>query len=136
MTYGYVYVAQVCMGADQSQLLKALKEAEAYHGPSLVIAYAPCINHGINMSKAQNEQKRAVAAGYWQLYRFNPDAPEGTNRFTLDSKEPTADYKEFIMGETRYAALAKQFPDIAAQLFEKAAEEAKARYAQYKKMAE
>ena len=135
MTYGYVYVAQVCMGADQSQLLKALKEAEAYHGPSLVIAYAPCINHGINMSKAQNEQKRAVAAGYWQLYRFNPDAPEGTNRFTLDSKEPTADYIDFITSETRYKALSKLFPDVADGLFEQSKKDAQQRLDFYKGLA-
>ena len=123
------------MGADQSQLLKALKEAEAYHGPSLVIAYAPCINHGINMSKAQNEQKRAVAAGYWQLYRFNPDAPEGTNRFTLDSKEPTADYIDFITSETRYKALSKLFPDVADGLFEQSKKDAQQRLDFYKGLA-
>ena len=112
-------------------------EAESYNGPSLIIAYAPCINQGLNMGKAQQEQKKAVEAGYWILYRYNPLlAKEGKNPFTLDSKEPTADYKEFIMGETRYAALAKQFPDIAAELFDRAADEAKQRYAQYKKMAE
>jgi pyruvate-ferredoxin/flavodoxin oxidoreductase len=137
MTYGYVYVAAVCMGSNHAQLLKALTEAESYNGPSLIIAYAPCINQGLNMGKAQQEQKRAVEAGYWILYRYNPMlAKEGKNPFTLDSKEPTADYKEFIMGETRYSALVKQFPDAAAELFEKAANEAKQRYAQYKKMAE
>jgi len=137
MSYGYVYVASVCMGANHGQLLKALLEAEKYNGPSIVIAYAPCINQGTNMSKAQAEQKRAVEAGYWLLYRYNPELKnEGKNPLTLDSKEPTADYKEFIMGETRYAALAKQFPDIAKVLFDKAAEDAKDRYASYRKLAE
>ena len=94
MSYGYVYVATVAMGANPAQLLKALTEAEAYHGPSLVIAYAPCINHGINMTKSQAEIKKAVEAGYWPLYRFNPDlADQGKNPFSLDSKDPTASYK-------------------------------------------
>ena len=137
MSYGYVYVASVCMGANQNQLLKAVLEAESYKGPSLIIAYAPCINQGLNMGKAQHEQKRAVEAGYWLLYRYNPLLKaEGKNPLTLDSKEPTADYKEFIMGETRYAALAKQFPNIAEELFDKAAQEAKERYLTYKKMSE
>jgi pyruvate-ferredoxin/flavodoxin oxidoreductase len=137
MSYGYVYVASVCMGANHAQLLKALLEAEKYNGPSLVIAYAPCINQGTNMSKAQAEQKRAVEAGYWLLYRYNPDLKkDGKNPLSLDSKEPTGDYKEFLMGETRYTALVKQFPDIAAVLFDKAAEEAKERYANYRKLAE
>jgi len=132
MTYGYVYVAQCAMGANQGQLLNALKEAEAYNGPSLVICYAPCINHGINMGKSQAEEKKAVEAGYWQLYRYNPAAAEGTNPFTLDSKEPTASYQEFIAGETRYKSLKKMFPEVADELFARAEEEAKARLEGYK----
>ena len=139
MSYGYVYVASVCMGADHNQLLKAMREAEAYHGPSLVIAYAPCINHGIakGMGKSQAEAKAAVESGYWQLYRYNPMlAEEGKNPFTLDSKAPTGEVKEFLKGESRYAALLKQFPDVADGLLDKASEEALARYEQYKGMAE
>ncbi len=133
MSYGYVYVAQVAMGADPAQLLKAVNEAEAYHGPSLIIAYAPCINHGIKMNQAQAEIKKAVAAGYWQLYRFNPEA-EGA-KLTLDSKDPTADYQEFIKGENRYASLLRQFPTVAGSLFEQAEKDAAVRLESYKKMA-
>ena len=139
MTYGHVYVAQVAMGADKNQLLKALKEAEAHQGPSLIIAYAPCINHGIKagMGKTQEQAKKAVAAGYWHLYRFNPElAKEGKNPFTLDSKAPTADYKEFLMGEVRYSSLKLGFPEIADQLFDQAEREAKERYETYKQLAE
>ncbi|MBT3318281.1 MAG: pyruvate:ferredoxin (flavodoxin) oxidoreductase [Clostridia bacterium] len=137
MTYGYIYVAQVAMGANQNQLMKAMVEAEAYDGPSIVIAYSPCINHGINMGKAQTEQKRAVEAGYWHLYRYNPDLKdEGKNPFTLDSKEPTADYKTFIEGEIRYKTLQKQFPEVAEELFVIAEQDAKERYEYYKKMAD
>ena len=136
MSYGYVYVAQVCMGANQSQLIKAMKEAEAYHGPSLIIAYAPCINHGINMSHAQIEQKKAVEAGYWPLYRFNPElAEKGENPFSLDSKDPVASYHDFIMGENRYATLAKMFPDKAEKLFAQAEKDAADRLASYKRLA-
>ena len=136
MSYGYVYVATVAMGANPAQLLKALTEAEAYHGPSLVIAYAPCINHGINMTKSQAEIKKAVEAGYWPLYRFNPElADAGKNPFSLDSKDPTASYKDFIMGETRYTALAKLFPEVADTLFAKAEEDANERLATYKRLA-
>ena len=136
MSYGYVYVAQVGMGASQAQLVKALTEAEAYHGPSLVIAYSPCINHGMNMGKSQEEIKRAVDCGYWQLYRYNPSLlDEGKNPFTLDSKEPTGDYQEFIKGETRYAALAKTRPEVAEQLFAKNEADAKARVEKYKNLA-
>lgn len=136
MSYGYVYVAQVGMGANQAQLVKALTEAEAYHGPSLVIAYAPCINHGINMGKSQEEIKRAVDCGYWQLYRYNPTLiEEGKNPFTLDSKEPTGDYQEFIKSETRYASLAKTKPEIAETLFAKSEADAKARVEKYKELA-
>ena len=137
MTYGYVYVASVNMGADPAQFVKAVAEAEAYKGPSLIIAYAPCINHGINMGKAQAEAKAAVEAGYWNMYRYNPDlAAEGKNPFILDSKPPKNDYKSFLMGEVRYASLTKLFPDNAAVLFDKAEEEAKAKRAYYEKLAQ
>ena len=134
-TYGYVYVAQIAMGADQAQTLKALKEAEAYHGPSLVIAYAPCINHGLKagMGKSQAEEAKAVECGYWHLWRFNPELEaEGKNPFTLDSKEPQWDkFQDFLKGEVRYASVAKQFPAEAAELFQQAEEMAKKRYATY-----
>ena len=136
MSYGYVYVATVAMSANPVQLLKAMNEAEAYPGPSLIIAYAPCINHGINMSMAQAEIRKAVEAGYWPLYRFNPElAEQGKNPLTLDSKEPTGDYQAFIRGETRYATLLKQFPETAEKLFSKNEEDAKERLESYKKMA-
>ncbi|MBQ3860612.1 MAG: pyruvate:ferredoxin (flavodoxin) oxidoreductase, partial [Clostridia bacterium] len=131
MSYGYVYVAQVAMGADMNQLLKALTEAEAYHGPSIIIGYAPCEMHGIKgtMQNCQIEMKKAVEAGYWQMFRFNPAArKEGKNPFTLDSKEPTASYIDFIKNENRYARLAQTNPERAAVLFEKAEENAKAKY--------
>lgn len=136
MTYGYVYVAQVSMGADMNQVVKAMNEAEAYKGPSLVIAYAPCINHGINMTKSQLEMKKAVETGYWQLYRYNPDMV-GTevNPFTLDSKDPTENYQSFLMGEVRYASLVKQNPDAAKVLFAKNEEDATARREMYKRKA-
>lgn len=137
MTYGYIYVASCAMGANQAQLVKAMNEAEAYDGPSLVICYSPCINHGINMGKAQLEEKKAVEAGYWQLYRFNPALKEeGKNPFTLDSKEPTGSYRDFITGETRYRTLQKMFPQDAEMLFARAEEEAKERYENYKNKAE
>ena len=136
MSYGYVYVATVAMSANPNQLLKAMTEAEAYHGPSLIIAYAPCINHGINMSLAQAEIRKAVAAGYWPLYRFNPElAEQGKNPLTVDSKEPTEDYQAFIRGETRYASLLKQFPEVAEKLFAENEKDAKARRESYKKLA-
>ena len=135
MSYGYVYVAKVCMGADPNQLLKAVNEAEAYKGPSLIIAYAPCINHGINMGHSQEEAKKAVEAGYWPMYRYNPDlALEGKNPFQLDSKDPKASYREFIMGEARYAALTKQFPEVADELFARAENEANEKIDYYKKL--
>lgn len=139
VSYGYVYVAQVAMGADPNQLIKALTEAEAYKGPSLIIAYAPCINHGIKagMAFSQAEEKRAVEAGYWHLYRFNPQLKEeGKNPFILDSKTPTASFREFLLGEIRYASLLTTFPAVAEELFAKAEENAKERLAKYKKMAE
>ena len=138
-TYGYVYVAQIAMGASYDQCLKAIREAEAYPGPSLVIAYAPCINHGIKrgMGKAQAEQAAAVECGYWHLWRYNPALEEeGKNPFTLDSKEPQWDkFQEFLQGEVRYASLAKQFPAEASELFGAAEEMAKKRYASYERMA-
>ena len=120
------------MGADKAQLVKALKEAEAYHGPSLIICYAPCINHGINMSKSQSEEKAAVDCGYWHLYRYNPQAE---TPFSLDSKDPTGDYQSFILGETRYASLKKTQPEVAEELFRKTEESSKQRLAGSKKMA-
>ena len=137
MSYGYVYVAQIAMGADMNQTVKALTEAEAYPGPSIVIGYAPCEMHGVKggMTNCQSEMKKAVDAGYWQMFRFNPALKaEGKNPFTLDSKEPTASYVDFIKSETRYSRLAQQFPDVAASLFEKAAEQAKAKYARLQKL--
>ncbi|WP_462415526.1 pyruvate:ferredoxin (flavodoxin) oxidoreductase [Eubacterium ramulus] len=137
MSYGYVYVAQIAMGADMNQCVKAIAEAEAYPGPSLIIAYAPCINHGIKigMSKAQTEEKNAVAVGYWNNFRYNPAlAAEGKNAFTLDSKAPSGDYKAFLNGEVRYNALVRQDPEKADRLFEKSEENAKARYAYLNKL--
>ena len=136
MSYGYVYVAQVSMGSNKQQFLNALIEAEKYKGPSIIIAYAPCINHGINMSKSQDEEKRAVECGYWQLYRYNPElAEQGKNPFLLDSKDPTGNYQEFILGETRYSSLKKTQPQAAEELFQINEEESKARYEGYKKLA-
>ena len=133
MSYGYVYVAQIAMGADYNQTVKALAEAEAYPGPSLIIAYAPCINHGIKlgMSKAMTEEKLAVEAGYWNNFRFNPDAE---NKFTLDSKTPKGDYQEFLKGEVRYSSLALKDPERAAKLFEKNEEDAKERFSYLEKL--
>lgn len=136
MTYGYVYVAQVAMGASQNQYLKALREAEAYNGPSLIIAYAPCINHGLRagMDKSQEEQKRAVEAGYWHLYRYNPMLEkEGKNPFELDSKDPDwSKFQDFLNSEVRYTSLKKAFPKEADELFQAAEENAKWRYNGYK----
>lgn len=138
MSYGYVYVAQVAMGASQAQLVKAVKEAEAYPGPSLIIAYAPCINHGLKggMSGAQNEIKRAVEAGYWHMYRFNPTLKEeGKNPFTLDSKEPTTSFRDFIMSEVRYSSLVRTFPELSEELFVQSEKNAKERLESYKRLA-
>ena len=139
-TYGYVYVAQIALGANMAQALKAIKEAEAYPGPSLIIAYAPCINHGIKakggMGNSIAEEKKAVESGYWHLWRFNPElAEEGKNPFVLDSKEPTGTVKDFMMGENRYLMLQKGYPAIAEQLFDKAEKDLAARYEVYKRMA-
>ena len=139
MSYGYVYVAQVAMGADMNQTLKAMAEAEAYPGPSIIIGYAPCEMHSIKggMANCQEEMKKAVEAGYWQMFRYNPALKaEGKNPFTLDSKEPTASYQDFINGEARYTRLAQQFPERAKELFAKAEETAKAKYERLKKLVE
>ena len=139
MSYGYVYVAQVGMGADKHQLMKAITEAESYDGPSLIICYAPCINHGLSkgMGKSQENIKDAVDCGYWQLYRYNPVLKEkGENPFILDSKEPNGKFKEFIMGQTRYSSLAKEFPQVADKLFELTEKQAMERYEDYKKLSE
>ncbi|NCB42672.1 MAG: pyruvate:ferredoxin (flavodoxin) oxidoreductase [Clostridia bacterium] len=139
MTYGYIYVAQVAMGADKNQFMKAIKEAEAYPGPSLVLCYAPCINHGIKqgMGKTQENEKLAVECGYWSLFRYNPELKkEGKNPFVLDSKEPTGSFREFILDQVRYSSLAREFPDVAEELFALAEENAMSRVAGYKKFAE
>ena len=138
-TYGYVYAAQIAMGADNAQCLKAIREAEAYDGPSIIIAYAPCINHGIKagMGKAQAEEQAAVACGYWHLWRYNPQLEaEGKNPFTLDSKEPNwDDFEAFLKGEVRYASVLKQYPDEAAELFAAAKANAQWRYNNYRRLA-
>lgn len=138
MSYGYIYVAQIAMGADRRQTLKAIAEAEAYPGPSLIIAYAPCVNHGIRagMGKSQAQAKRAVESGYWSLYRYNPQLKQqGKNPFQFDSKEPTACFQEFIQSEVRYSALLRQFPEHAQELLNKAEQDAKDRLDVYKGLA-
>ena len=138
MSYGYVYVAQIAMGADKNQTLKAIAEAEAYPGPSLIIAYAPCINHGlrVGMGCSQLETKRAVESGYWAMFRYNPVLKDdGKNPFTLDSKEPTANFQEFLMGEVRYSSLKRQYPEFADSLFKKTEQDAKERLEGYRKLA-
>ena len=139
MSYGYIYVAQIAMGADQNQTLKAIREAEAYPGPSLIIGYAPCEMHSIKggMINCQKEMKKAVDCGYWNMFRYNPALKaEGKNPFTLDSKPATGDYKEFLLGEARYASLTRSFPDRAEELFDKAAETAKANREHLEKLVE
>ncbi len=138
-TYGYVYVAQIALGADKAQAFKAIKEAEAYDGPSLIIAYAPCINHGIRvgMGFSIEEEKKAVETGYWHLYRFNPELKaQGKNPFILDSKEPTKSFRDFLDGEVRYTSLKKLFPERAEKLYEVAEENAKERYENYLTLSE
>jgi pyruvate-ferredoxin/flavodoxin oxidoreductase len=139
MSYGYVYVAQVSMGADQNQLIKAITEAESYPGPSLIIAYSPCINHGIRkgMGSSQLEGKLAVQCGYWANWRYNPQlVGTGKNPFTLDSKDPDfSKFQEFLMGEVRYSSLKRNFPDAAQELFEKTQRDAEDRIAGYKILA-
>lgn len=137
-SYGYVYVAQVAMGADKNQTIKAIKEAESYDGPSLIIAYAPCIAHGISegMGRTQNQQKEAVDAGYWHMWRFDPRlGAEGKNPFIMDSKEPTKSFRDFLLSEVRYTTLKKAFPEVAEELFVVAEQHAKERYASYIRMA-
>jgi len=137
MSYGYVYVAAVAMGANQNQCLKAFLEAESYNGPSLIIAYAPCINHGLDMTKTQSEEKLAVDTGYWILYRYDPRRDkEGKNPLVLDSKEPKLEYQAFLDNEIRYRTLVQQHPEAAKVLFKRAAQEARQRYLDYKKMSE
>ncbi|MBQ9740653.1 MAG: pyruvate:ferredoxin (flavodoxin) oxidoreductase, partial [Kiritimatiellae bacterium] len=130
-TYGNVYVAQVAMGADPNQLIRALREAQEHKGPSIVVAYTPCVNHGIKagMNNVQSEMKRAVDAGYWTLYRYNPNAEQ---KMTVDSKKPTMDYEAFLDGEVRYAALKRTFPQYAETLFTLAKQDAENRYEKYK----
>ena len=138
MSYGYVYVAQVAMGADKNQFLKAVKEAENYRGPSLIICYAPCINHGLKkgMGKTQENMADAVKCGYWHMYRYNPERKaRGENPFVLDSREPTESFRAFIMDQVRYSSLKTEFPEKAESLFYKAEEDAKERYEIYKKLA-
>ena len=134
ISYGYVYVAQVAMGANYTQCIKSILEAESYRGPSLIICYAPCINHGIKlgMGKAQTEEKNAVASGYWNLFRFNPAAKE--KKLSIDSKAPTLDYRDFLNGEVRYSSLAKLDPKKAEYLFKKSEAEAKSKYEYLKKL--
>ena len=139
MTYGYVYVANIGMGANKNQTLKAMLEAEAYDGPSLIMAYAPCINHGIKkgMGKTQLETQMAVSSGYWPLYRYNPQLrAEGKNPFTLDSKEPDGSLKEFLSGEVRYASLKQLFPEEAQRLHAQLEKEFNERYLHLKQLAE
>ncbi|ETI89264.1 MAG: Pyruvate-flavodoxin oxidoreductase [Clostridium butyricum DORA_1] len=137
MSYGYVYVAQVSMGADKNQTIKAILEAEAYDGPSLIIAYSPCIEHGIKlgMGNAQEEEKKAVESGYWNMYRYNPTLKGQKNPFILDSKDPKSNFKDFLMGEVRYDSLAKAFPKEAEELFNKTENDAKERLENYKRLA-
>ena len=138
MSYGNVYVAQVAIGADKNQFMKAIMEAEAHQGPSIIIAYAPCISHGLKegMGRTVANEDQAVKAGYWHLYRFNPNVEKGKNPFMLDSKEPTASFRDFIMAQVRYSALAKQYPAQAEELFEMAEENARIRYESYLRLAE
>ena len=136
MSYGYVYVASVAMGANKNQFMRTLVGAESYQGPSIIIAYSPCINHGIDMGQSQDEEQRAVDSGYWTLYRYDPRLKEeGKNPFILDSKEPKTDFKEFLMGEVRYSSLKRSFPENAEKLFQKAEEDMKEKFETYKRMA-
>jgi pyruvate-ferredoxin/flavodoxin oxidoreductase len=136
MSYGYVYVASVAMGASKTQLIKACLEAEAYEGPSIIIAYAPCITHGIDMSHVQEEEKKAVETGYWVLYRYNPMLKkEGKNPFILDSAEPKVSVREFLKGEKRYTSLQQTFPDRVEQFWGEFAKVVKDRYTFYRNLA-
>ena len=138
MSYGYVYVAQVAMGADPAQTLRAIREAEAYPGPSIVICYCPCIEHGMKcgMGLSQLEEKKAVECGYWHLYRYDPQRKAvGENPFQLDSKVPEGDFKQFLLGQNRYASLQLSFPEKAAELYTKAERDAKERLESYQRLA-
>jgi pyruvate-ferredoxin/flavodoxin oxidoreductase len=137
MTYGYVYVAQIALGANMNQAIKAIAEAEAYDGPSIVIAYAPCISHGLKagMGCSVSQEKDAVKSGFWHLFRFNPELKkEGENPFIMDSKEPTESFRDYLLSEVRFSSLQKTFPELAEDLFEKAAEDAEERYQSYKRL--
>jgi pyruvate-ferredoxin/flavodoxin oxidoreductase len=138
-SYGYVYVAQIAMGANQAQTLKAIREAEAYNGPSVIIAYSPCINHGLKkgMGKAQEEQKAAVECGYWHLWRYDPRLEaEGKNPFQLDSKEPDwTKFQGFLANEVRFSSLVQTYPEIAKELFKVTQEDAEWRFKNYKRQA-
>jgi len=137
MSYGHIYVASVCLGANMNQVVKAMLEAEAYNGPSIIIAYSPCINHGIDMGKSIEEQKRAVESGYWSIYRYNPQlGAEGKNPFVYETKDPKTDLLEYLMGETRYATLKWQFPKIADDLLRQAVEFKKNKHEYYKKLSQ
>jgi pyruvate-ferredoxin/flavodoxin oxidoreductase len=137
MTYGYIYVASVAMGSNKVQLMKAIKEAEAYKGPSIIIAYAPCINHGIDMSRSQEREKLAVETGYWMLYRYNPMLKaEGKNPFQLDSKEPKLAVNEFLKDETRYTSLERSFPERSANFRTEFDSYVKDRWSYYKRLSE
>jgi len=137
MSYGYAYVSSVAIGADKNHFLKSVQEAEAYNGPSVLICYAPCINHGIDMMKTINEEKLAVECGYWPLYTYNPEfKQEGKNPLIYKNKEPNGKFQDFLMSEVRYNALPKQFPDIAKRLFAKAEKDMLEKYKYYKKLAD
>jgi len=137
MSYGYIYVAQISLGANYNQTVKAFLEAEAYDGPSIIIAYAPCIAHGFDMSHTYLEEKHAVESGYWHLYRFNPDlAKEQKNPFIYETKDPKMDMMDFLMNEIRYNTLKRQFPDVADKLYKQAVEFKKDKHEYYKKMSE
>ncbi len=137
MSYGHVYVASIAMGSNKNQVVKAIKEAEAYDGPSIILAYAPCINHGIDMSMSQKEEKKAVDTGYWLLYRYNPQlAAEGKNPFILDSKEPKIPVGEFLNNEKRYSSLERTFPEKVEKFRNDFDTYVKKRYDEYKKMSE
>ena len=137
MQYDNIYVAQVALGANMQQTLRAILEAEAYDGPSIVIAYSPCIAHGVSMSKSLEEERLAVACGYWHLFRFNPAlVGEGKNPFTLDSKEPTEPFEKFLLSENRFAVLKKSAPEVAEKLFAEAERDSRKLYQKYKKLAE
>ena len=139
MSYGYVYVASIALGANMNYVVKVMKEAESYPGPSLIIAYAPCINHGISkgMGKTVEEEKRAVQSGYWPLYRYDPRLrKDGKNPFQIDSKSPDGSLHEFIMGEVRYSSLVRTFPEEAKKLHKKLEEDIEERYRKYQQLAE